>query len=67
MGKLSNKYFIIFFKPDQNETDLLLCNDTANFNEYSFFPIHDSETMSLYNRYLNWHRVGRVGPKVVRA
>ncbi|CAB4411907.1 unnamed protein product [Rhizophagus irregularis] len=51
-------------QPDQNETDLLLCNDTANFNEYSFFPIHDSETMSLYNRYLNWHRVGRVGPKV---
>ncbi|RIA86711.1 hypothetical protein C1645_779037 [Glomus cerebriforme] len=35
-----------------------------DINEYSFFPIHDSEIMSLYNRYLNWHRVGRIGPEV---
>ncbi|GBB87452.1 hypothetical protein RclHR1_13920003 [Rhizophagus clarus] len=56
---------VAWYEPDQNETDLLLCNDIANFNEYSFFPIHDSETMSVYNRYLNWHRVGRVGPKLV--
>ncbi|CAG8475013.1 3841_t:CDS:10 [Funneliformis mosseae] len=55
---------VALHKPDRNETDLVLCNESQDFNEYSFFPIHDSEIMSLYNRNLNWHRVGRIDPKV---
>ncbi|CAG8479764.1 3418_t:CDS:10 [Funneliformis caledonium] len=55
---------VALHKPDRNEADLVLCNESQDFNEYSFFPIHDSEIMSLYNRNLNWHRVGRIDPKV---
>ncbi|CAI2168169.1 5546_t:CDS:10 [Funneliformis geosporum] len=54
---------VALHKPDRNESDLILCNETQDFNEYSFFPIHDSEIMSLYNRNLNWHRVGRIDSK----
>ncbi|CAG8433809.1 12498_t:CDS:10 [Ambispora gerdemannii] len=52
---------IAWAKPDHNENRITMCSSISQGAlNYSLFPVHDWQSMSLFIRHLNWWRVGRV-------
>ncbi|CAG8459952.1 14474_t:CDS:10 [Ambispora leptoticha] len=59
---------IAWAKPDYNENHITMYNSiTRGALNYSLFPVHDWQSMSLFLRHLNWWRIGRIFDQVTDA